>query len=139
MKALDTFKNSVPFLKKEPKISRKEALAVIPIRNAAVEWSKSEDEVTLSIPLRRDKLVGFMEKLFSRKRFPDKKQIVLDEVGSTVWELCDGEHDISSIVKELSSKYKMNRREAEASVTAFFKNLTQRKLIGLVQGGKKKG
>ena len=135
MKTIESIRDNIPFLKKQPRLSRDEAMSVMPVRNEAVKWSKAEGEITLFVPLRKDKIARAVERVM---KLPDTKQVVLDEVGTTVWELCDGEHHIGSIVKEISSRYKLSRREAEASVSAFFKLLAQKNLIGLVQGGKQK-
>ena len=86
----------------------------------------------LSIPRRADRLGKLIGVVF---RVPDFKDIVLDEVGSSVWELCDGKHDMGGIIAETSKTFKLNRREAEVSVTTYIKMLAERKLVGLVQRG----
>jgi hypothetical protein len=134
MKPLESIRNSIPLLRKQPDISRSDALAVLPMRNSAVKWSKSEGEITLFVPMRKDKLARMVERVF---KLPDTKQVELDEVGSTVWEMSDGEHDVAAIVREVRSRYKLSRREAEASIGAFFKQLVDRKLIALARGGKR--
>lgn len=136
MEIVSKIRASVPFLRGKPLLSRKEAMAVLPIRNDAVKWSKSDDEITLFIPMRAGRTSRFVERFL---KVPDTKQLVLDDVGSAVWELCDGKNDIARIVREVCSRYKLSRREAEASVAAFFKLLAQKRLIGLVPGGKRKG
>lgn len=130
----------LPILKKKPKIDKKQALAVLPIRNALVSWDWVDDEIVLRVPLRDDRLSRIAKKLFRMRDLPSDRQIALDEVGSLVWSMCDGEHDINTILVELSKKFKMNRREAEVSVTTFFQTLAKRNLIGLMTaGGTKSG
>jgi len=129
--------NSIPFLRKEPTLSKREAMAVVPVRNECAEWSKeADDKILIHVPLRRDRLGRIIGRLF---RLPHRKPYELDEVGALVWELCDGANDVERIVKEICSRYKLHRREAEASLAAFLKILADKKLIGLVRKGKTKG
>jgi hypothetical protein len=50
----------------------------------------------------------------------------LDEVGSFVWNLCDGEHPVSALVEALVERYKLGKREAEVSLTTYLKQLGKR-------------
>jgi len=118
----------IPF-KKRPQLTREQAFAVRPMVNPLLTWSRNErDEVVLEIPIRQDRFGRILGRLFST---PKRKQLVLDEVGSTVWALCDGEHDVGFIVGELCRGYKLNQREAETSVTMYLKMLAERNLVGL--------
>lgn len=56
----------------------------------------------------------------------------MDEVGSFVWDMCDGKHTVEEIIQELSAKYKMMRRETEVALTTYFQQLTNRKFIGVL-------
>lgn len=69
-----------------------------------------------------------MARLF---RLPDEKRLQLDRVGSGVWELCDGFHDVQSILDYVQRRHKLTRREAEVSVSTYLKILAERRLIGL--------
>jgi hypothetical protein len=116
-------------------LSREQTLAIAPIRNPYVTWDNVEGgEIVLKIPRRADRLGKLVSRFF---RVPDYKEVVLDEVGASVWELCDGKRDMGSVIAETSRRYKLNRREAEVSVTAYIKTLAERKLIGLIQQGGK--
>jgi hypothetical protein len=64
---------------------------------------------------------------------PPYKQVVLDEVGSDVWNLCTGDNDVDTIVKTLARKYKLGRREVELSLANYLRTLAQRGLIGLTK------
>ena len=55
----------------------------------------------------------------------------MDQIGSEVWELCDGTHSVEGISQAISRSYKLNKRQAETSVTAYLKMLADRRLIGL--------
>lgn len=57
------------------------------------------------------------------------KSFELEPVGALVWSLCDGRHTFESISQKLRDRYKMNRLEADAALSAFLKMLGQRGLI----------
>ena len=61
---------------------------------------------------------------------PKSRVVALDEVGSFVWERCDGQNTVNSIVNALCSKYKLTRKEAEMSLLAYFRQLGKRGIIG---------
>jgi len=100
-----------------------------PIRNPMIEWDKNiEGEVIIYVEKAPPKII----KKMSMTKKAAYKRIVLDSIGSLVWELCDGNHTVNDIVKALMEKYKLRRLEAERSLFTFLKMLAQRKLIGLL-------
>ena len=126
----------IPFLRKKPVLTRDQALNIRPVRNTLLEWERNgEGEIRLLIPRRKD-FVGRM--LCRMLRAPDHKEIMLDEVGSDIWELCDGKHSVEAIVSAASKKYKMTRRECETSVSVYLKMLGERNLLGFQVGGQRK-
>lgn len=131
----NTIGRYIPVLRRKPRIDRKEALAIVPVRHPRIEWERREKEVVLTIPTRNDTVARVVKRLV--RNLPDTRQIALDEVGSSVWELCDGESSITAIVESVSRRYKLTRREAEASVTMFLQTLAKRNLIGLMSAGGK--
>lgn len=138
----ETIGRYVPIARRKPKIERKDALAMVPVRHPLVTWERKEQEVVLSIPMRDDRIArtvkAVIKALRMAKELPDSRQIGLDEVGSFVWELCDGERNIEGVVGGLSKEYKLTRREAEASVTMFLQTLAKKHLIGLMSPGGRK-
>lgn len=132
----DKITRYIPIARKKPKIDKREALAIIPVRNPLVKWERKGEEIILTIPLRDDKIARLIKKYM--KNVPDFRQMGLDDVGSTVWELCDGVRDINGVVETISKDYKLTRREAEASVTMFMQTLAKKHLIGLMTAGGKK-
>lgn len=100
-----------------------------PIRNPMIEWDKNiEGEVIIYVEKAPPKII----KKIAMTKKAAYKRIVLDSIGSLVWELCDGNHTVNDIVKALMEKYKLRRLEAERSLFTFLKMLAQRKLIGLL-------
>jgi hypothetical protein len=134
---------------KKPEVSRVMVLSALPVRNPGVEWervAKKTDEdddageggdgaaetlVLIRVPRRNDKLGNVAAKIF---RLPDFRKLELDEIGSDVWEACDGNHTVEDLTGLLVRKYRLNRRQAETSVTAYLRLLAQRRLIALKTG-----
>ena len=121
----------MPFLKlRPPAVDRKAAMTLRPGRNSALTFDKSESgEVILYVP--QNEKVNPITKVVARwMRVPKERKVELDEVGGFVWELCDGNNTVDFIVQKTSRQYKMNRREAEVSVTMFLQMLHERNFIG---------
>lgn len=132
----DTLGRYIPFASKKPRMEKREALAVVPVRHPLVEWEHKGNEVVLSVPTRDDRIARLAKKLV--RNVPDRRQVALDAVGSDVWELCDGVRNINSVVAAVSKNHKLTRREAEVSVTMFLQTLAKKNLIGLMSAGGKK-
>jgi len=81
----------------------------------------------LTVPRRADWVGRVLAFAFA---VPKERRIVLDRVGADIWELCDGEHTVDGIIAALSEKYKLNRKEAEVSLTSYLRQLGRRGLIG---------
>lgn len=87
-------------MKKKKDVISKNYLEKIPTRKTGIDWDKNEEgKVTLHI-----KNVGLMNKI-AQKLFkkPEVSHIYLDDIGSFVWPLLDGEKDIialGELVKE---------------------------------------
>ncbi|MBB17225.1 hypothetical protein CMK22_18335 [Candidatus Poribacteria bacterium] len=124
-------------LKKRPPTPDKETLVGMhPLRNQLVEWEVDDrGEVVLKIPQTHKKWLRLMAKIF---KLPPIRVVVLDEVGSHVWQLCDGYHNIKQIVKSLRDRYKMTRKEAETSLFSYMQTLGKRGIIGFAMPQKKK-
>jgi len=123
----------LPFFKKKEKEEKKTLqpskeviLKSKPIRNPLVEWKKYESgEIALIIKMKET----WLSKFFKTSR---ERKIVLDKVGSFVWELCDGKHTIEDIINELCKKYKLRPREAEVSLITYLNMLAQRRLVAFI-------
>lgn len=117
------------FRRRPKPLSREQSLASVPLRNQAIEVEHTDKgEVRLVIPLRQT----WWAKALSRFLYvPRKRKVVLDEIGSFVWDLCDGQHDIRQIVQALSTRYKLHRKEAEVSVVAYLRQLARKGIIGV--------
>ena len=80
-------------------LTREQAMQAWPVRNPALQVSEREEGlVTIELPRRKDWMGGVLGFLFS---VPQSKPVQLDEVGSFVWGLCDGDDTVSDMVGEL--------------------------------------
>jgi len=105
-----------------------------PVRNPVVTQEQGDDGIViLSAPLilQGRGVAGMLAKWM---KAPDQKKFELEPVGAFVWNLCDGKHTFEGISKRLREQFKMNRLEADASLTAFLQMLSQRRLITLMVG-----
>jgi hypothetical protein len=129
----------VPFLKRRraPQFSRKEALGAVPFRNSLIEWELRADDppsaggeplVVLRIPRRQDRWGRLLNRFFEG---PSHRQVILDELGTDVWQMCDGEMTVDGLIVALARKHKLERREVEVSLTTYLQTLARRGFIGL--------
>ena len=116
--------------KKQMPLSREEAFKAHPVRNPQLKWRINENEgVEVIVPRRKDWLgrtVGFLFFV------PENRPVTLDEVGSRVWNLCDGDTTVNEIIETLAEEYKLGRREVEASLTEYLRTLGQRGMVGFL-------
>lgn len=110
--------------------ARSEVLGACPQRHPAVLFERRAESglVLLKVPRRADRWGNFVARWL---KLPDHKKIELDEIGSDVWEWCDGASGVGEIAQKISRKYRLNARQSEASVQAYLKMLAERRLIGL--------
>ena len=129
----------LPFLKiPPPPVERQAALTLRPGRNSLLTWEKRDSgELILKVP-QNEKANRIAKTLARVLKAPKERQVELDEVGGYVWELCDGQNTVEAIVQKTGRQYKMNRREAEVSVTMFLQMLHQRNFIGFYKRTGKK-
>lgn len=128
-KALDRIMVSL-HLKKEQGggLTREQAMAAWPVRNPSLKTQEDDNGlVVVHLPRRKDWVGSALSFLFF---VPESKPVQLDEVGSFVWRLCDGEHTVNEIVAAMTEEYKLNRREVEVSLTEYLQKLGKRGMIG---------
>jgi hypothetical protein len=119
--------------RKTPRISRRQALQARPVRNPHLTEKRNErDELMLVVPRRSDWIGRLLSLVFI---VPKERGIVLDAVGEAVWKVCDGEHTVEQLIRQVGEQYKLNPKEAEVSLTAYLRQLGKRNLIGLALPG----
>jgi len=114
--------------KKQPQLTKDDLLASRPVLNQAVKWYLTEEQVIqIDIPRRETWWVNLLSKVIYT---PEKRTIALDEVGTSVWKMIEEHKTVSTMIKELAKQFKLNRREAEASLVAYLRTLAKKKLVG---------
>jgi hypothetical protein len=109
-------------------LKRSELLRLKPVREEHICWEE-DDEGVVRIKSER---VGLLARIMGLLlRVTPRKYIQLDEIGSVVWKMCNGEHTVAQISQELMNRYKLERQEAEASLLTFIQQLMKRRLITL--------
>ncbi|HAZ62422.1 MAG TPA: hypothetical protein DCZ72_02250 [Armatimonadetes bacterium] len=115
--------------RRAPQGTREEALALQPVRNPAIEWTVQDSGlVLLTVPLARR---GWLKVASVLVPAPESKGVELDEVGSAIWQWCDGQTPVAELVARLTAEHRLNAREAEVSLTQFLQTLAKRRFIGL--------
>ncbi len=75
---------------------------------------------------------GKLLKWFSITPLPKYKRIILDDMGTEVWKLCDGKHTVNDIVKHMVKKTGMSRRNMEIAVYTYLRKLVEKGLIEII-------
>lgn len=116
-------------IKKKLRLDKKEVLDSVPLRNPKLSWRKNKKgEVVITLPRRSDQVGKILSFFFL---LPRRKLLVLDEVGSLVFEKCDGKSSVRQIIGYLQRKYLLTYLEAQNSLTQYLKELALKGIIGL--------
>jgi hypothetical protein len=118
---------------KGPTISRAEALDRIPVKNRQISEKRLETgEVIIHYPVTmRPFFAGLAKRFGGQEAQVQTKKLQLDELGTLVWNLIDGERSVQQVVKMFAATHRLESREAEVSVTQFIRELGRRGLIGM--------
>lgn len=113
---------------KKEGLSREQAFEARPMRNPELKWRvNDEDCVEVVIPRRSDRLGRVMGFVFA---VPETKPVILDDVGTFVWGLCDAKHTVADLVQALCDEYNLTEREVEVSLTEYLRILGKRGMVG---------
>lgn len=63
---------------------------------------------------------------------PSQRTVELEEIGSLVWQCCDGQHSFETIAKKLRDRFRMTRLESESALAEFVRMLQARNLVAVV-------
>lgn len=128
---LQSAANLLPGRKKgRPQLTREQALSARPIRNPNLKWRENDDgEAVIVLPRRTDWVGKGLAWLFF---VPEARPVALDDVGTFVWQHCDGTLTVKELVGLLCDEYKLGRREGELSMTEFLKTLAKRGMVGFL-------
>jgi hypothetical protein len=124
----------LPFWKKKvPRLTREESLGAVVVQNRRLRVERNaEGVVTLYAPFRAAPFIERAARWLGAPARAGEAKIELDEIGSFVWDLCDGQRSVREMVAALAEKYKLNRKEAEVALTTFLRSLAGRNLVAIV-------
>ena len=116
-----------------PSISRAEALDRIPVKNRQISENRLETgEIVISYQVTMRSFFSGLAKRFGGPEVQTQmKKLQLDELGTSVWNLMDGNRSVRQLVKIFASTHQLETREAEVSVTQFIRELGRRGLIAM--------
>jgi hypothetical protein len=111
-------------------VTAQDMLKITPIRNPLVEVKEYDSgEIGLILKAVPTKRRGIISRFFP---FPTGRKIVLDEMGTHFWKLCDGKNRVKDIVAEFQKAYQMSELEARVSCSLFIESLSKRQLVGFI-------
>ncbi len=113
-------------MKKKKNVIESNYLEKIPLRNDALKWqTDDEDKIVLLI-----ENIGFFnhmaQKLFKK---PPVTYVHLDDMGSFVWPLIDGERNIIELGKAVDKHFGDNAKPLYERLAKFFQILDSYKFI----------
>jgi hypothetical protein len=113
-----------------PGLDRDRSLQARPVLNRLVRVEHDEaGHAVLHVPRKRTTLVKLVTRYF---KLPPYRRVGLDELGTFVIDLCDGEHTVEDIVDKFKKRFKLKHREAELTMRKFLRELAERSIIGLI-------
>ena len=117
----------------KPELTRSEALGFRPAKSRHITETRVGDhEVIIEYPMTVKPWVSTLLQRFGGRSEPVRtKKLQLDELGTAVWDMVDGQRSVRDIVAEFAATHRLERKEAEVSVTHFLRMLGQRGLIGM--------
>ncbi|HJP34179.1 MAG TPA: PqqD family protein [Candidatus Latescibacteria bacterium] len=108
-----------------------------PARNDLLEWEKTETgEAQIKVIRQETWKTRLLSKIFY---IPETRTITLDEVGTLVWQMCDGHTSVATMIERLREHYKLDRKEAEVSLLSYLKTLGQKRFVGFLVEGETSG
>ena len=110
-----------------------EALAYTPVKSLQItEVRMDSGEVIIEYPLVvRPWIAAVAKRLGAPQDRKQTKKLQLDAIGTSVWDLMDGNRTVRRITQIFAATHRLDKREAEVSVTRFIRELGRRGLLGL--------
>jgi len=114
-------------------LSRAQALEYTPVKSREISEIRLESgEVVIEYPLIvRPWIAAVAQHLGGLQDRKQTKKLQLDAMGTSVWDLVDGERSARMIIQIFAKTHRLENKEAEVSVTSFIRQLGQRGLLGL--------
>jgi hypothetical protein len=110
-----------------------ELLALVPGRNLAIRVESLDEGLIVWVKLQKHWWMGPPLGWFLP--FRSEKGFALDVLGRQVFEACDGQHSLESIIEEFARRHRLRFHEAKHSVVTFTRWLMERRIIYLARDG----
>jgi hypothetical protein len=119
--------------KRDPQFSRVQALKCTPVKNIHVMATRlNSGEILLTYPAAmRPWIAGLIRRFGGTSDRSLTRKLQLDELGTQVWDLIDGNNTVQSVIQRFAANYQLQLKEAEVSVSRFLRELGRRGIIGL--------
>jgi hypothetical protein len=101
-------------------------LSVVPKRNEDVKWEEEEGLVVLIYPKNFTRFEKFLHK---RLGGPADIRRPLDDKGTFIWKMCDGNHNVHEICKDTHNKFKEDIEPVVRRVWGFLERLIELNLV----------
>lgn len=95
---------------------------LVPVRT--IESEQADDGKVTINESRQDS--GWLGRVLSKGLEPGHNHIALDEVGSLVWSLCDGEHTVREIARALNARFGDDYDPGSKRLAVFLLTMKQR-------------
>lgn len=112
-------------MRKEPKLSRSEAMNARPERTPVLDAAPMDDG---GLRVTVDREPGTIPRLLGDRK-PRRRSYELDICGRDVYEACNGEASCAEIAHEFAAKHAIPRAEAERAVARYLRTLLEKGLI----------
>ena len=109
----------------------KKVMSACPVRNP-VKWRM---ENGLAVIIYKKSLTNMERKIKNFVGGPDNIRRPLDDKGTDIWLLCDGDHTIIDICQEMDKKYKEDMEPVVKRVGKFIEMLLKLNLVSLRSAG----
>lgn len=103
-------------------------LSAIPKRNEEVEWMEEDGKVVLIYPKNFTRFERFLHRHLGG---PDNIRRPLDDKGTYIWKMCDGDHNVHEICKDIYKEFKEDIEPVVRRVWGFLETLLKLGLITL--------
>jgi hypothetical protein len=117
----------------KPQITQAEAMRCIPVKSSLARETRLEGGlIQLDYPaVIRPWIASLIRRFGGDSENVRMRKLQLDELGTAVWNMLDGQETVSQVIDQFSSLQRLHRREATVSVTLFLRELGKRGLIAM--------
>lgn len=101
-------------------------LSCKPVRNEEVNWKEEDGKIILIYPKNFTRFERFLHRHFGG---PDNIRRPLDEKGTFIWRMCDGEHNVNEICHATYNEFKEDIEPVLRRIWGFLQILHNLNLI----------